>query len=148
MLVAQMPLVPAYAETLPPAPQVVGENSVIAQTFKAFPNGGEALSKRIADVIVANPKLAPDLVVYMRNTPSLSRAQKLAAEHALTAAMNRLGIKAAEVAVPPVVTKEGIVEPVSYDWLWLAALIAGVGGACLTTFCNTTSNACNSPTCQ
>src|SRR5260370_13938795 len=47
MLVAQIPLVPARADTAPPAPQVVSNNSVIAQTFKAFPNGGGALSKDI-----------------------------------------------------------------------------------------------------
>ena len=139
MLAAQVPMVPAYAETLPPAPGVASENSVIAQTFKAFPNGGEALSKKIAEVIVANPKLAPDLVIYMRNTQGLNRAQKLAAEHGLAAAADQLKIKAAEIEVPhPRVTKEGIYAPEPDD-LWLLALgLLAVGGAICAAACGST----------
>ena len=139
MLVAQVPMVPAYAETLPPAPQVASQNSVIAQTFKTYPNGGEALSKKIADVLVANPKLAPDLVIYMRNTQGLNRAQKLAAEQGLAAAADQLKIKAAEIAVPhPRVTKEGIYAPEPDD-LWLLALaLLAVGGAICAAACGST----------
>src|SRR5262249_54735829 len=86
MLLAQTPVAPVSAETTPPAPQVASQNSVFAEAFKAFPNGGDGLSKRLADIILANRKLAPDLVIYMRNAPGLNRAQKLAAEHGLAAA--------------------------------------------------------------
>ena len=82
LLVGQMPQGPAHAEITPPSPQVAA-NSVIAEAFKAFPDGGAPLSKRITAIILANPKLAPDLVIYMRNVPGLNRAQKLAAEYGL-----------------------------------------------------------------
>jgi hypothetical protein len=149
MVVAQVPLVPAYAETLPPAPQVVGENSTIAQTFKAFPNGGEALSKQIAKLLVANPKLAPDLVIYMRNTQGLNRAQKLAAEQGLASAADALKIKAAEIGVPqpqPRVTKEGIYAPEPDD-LWLLALgLLAVGAAICAAACGSTPGGGTPPT--
>jgi hypothetical protein len=141
MLVAQVPMVPAYAETLPPAPQVAGENSVIAQMFKDYPNGGDALSKKLAKALLANPKLAPDLVIYMRNTQGLNRAQKLAAEQGLAAAADALKIKAAEIGVPQPqgrVTKEGIYAPEPDD-LWLLALaLLAVGGAICAAACGNT----------
>lgn len=74
MVVAQVPLVPAFAQSASPASQTATQNPVIAAAFKAFPSGGEPLSMRIADIITANPKLAADLVVYIRNGRGLSRA--------------------------------------------------------------------------
>jgi hypothetical protein len=100
MLVAQVPLVPAFGQSAPPAPQAATQNPVIEATFKAFPNGGEPLSMRIADLLVANPKLATELLIYMRNAQGLSRAQKVAAEHGLAAAADRLGIQARQVCPP------------------------------------------------
>jgi hypothetical protein len=98
LLAAQVPSVPAFAQSAPPAPQTASQVSVFAVAFKAFPSGGDPLSMRIADLITANPKLAPELVVYMRNNAqSLSRAQKVAAEHGLAAAADRLGVKARDV---------------------------------------------------
>ena len=146
MLMAQVPLAPARAETAPPLPQVVNENSVIAQTFKAYPNGGDGLSKNITGLILSNPKLAPDLVIYMRNAQGLNRAQKLAAEQALATAADQLRIKAAEVNVPPLVTKEGIVAPPD-DSLWLVALgiLAAAAAACIAA-CNTPSGTPLPPT--
>ena len=96
MLVAQVPVRPAHAEVTPPVPQVVTQWSGLAQVFRAFPDGGDPLSKQIASVIIKNPTLAADLVTYMRNTPDLTRAQKLAAEQGLAAAADHLGIKAAD----------------------------------------------------
>jgi hypothetical protein len=126
MLVAQVPLVPAYAETAPPAPQVVSENSVIAQTFKAYPSGGERLSKQIVGLITTNPKLAPDLVIYMRNSSGLNRAQKLAAEHGLAAAADQLRIKAADMGIITKDTRPPVIE----DDPWLIALgLLAVGAA-------------------
>jgi hypothetical protein len=132
MLVAQMPFAPAYAESAPPAPQVAGENSVIAQTFKAFPNGGEALTKQLVKVILANPKLAPDLVIYMRNAKDLNRAQKLAAENGLAAVAEQLRIKAADMGI---VTKDTVIAGPTTDW-WLIALgILAVGAAVCWVSC-------------
>jgi hypothetical protein len=147
MVMAQVPLAPARADTAPPAPQVVSESSVIAQTFQAYPNGGDALTKDIRALILSNPKLAPDLVLYMRNAQGLSRAQRLAAEQALAEAANRLGIKAAERPVPPVVTKEGIVAPPPDESLWLIALgLLAVGAAACIAACSTSSNTPLNPT--
>ena len=100
MLLAQVPLVPAYADTTAPAPQVATQNAAIAAAFNAYPNGGEALSKQVLGLVMSNPKLAPDVVIYMRNTPGVNRAQKLAAEHGLAAALDQLKIKAADLGVP------------------------------------------------
>ena len=105
MLMAQVPLVPAYADTTAPAPQVATQNAAIAAAFNAYPNGGEALSKQVLGLVMSNPKLAPDVVIYMRNTPGVNRAQKLAAEHGLAAALDQLKIKAADLG-SPMVTKD------------------------------------------
>jgi hypothetical protein len=134
-----MPAVPGYAETVPPAPQASTQNAVFSEMFKAYPKGGEALSKQVASLLMTNPKLAPDLVIYMRNTQGLNRAQKLAAEQGLAAAADALKIKAAEIGVPPPrVTKEGIYAPEPDD-LWLLALaILAVGGAICAAACGNT----------
>jgi hypothetical protein len=125
MLLGQVPLVPAYAQSAPPAPQAATQYPIIAATFNAFPNGGDPLSTRIANLIIANPKLAPEFVIYMRNTEGLSKAQKLAAEHGLAAAADRFGIKAADYGV---VTKDGIVAatPVC-DWYCIGLAILALG---------------------
>jgi hypothetical protein len=146
MLMAQVPLVPARAETSPPAPQVVSENSVIAQAFKAYPNGGDALSKNITGLILSNPKLAPDLVIYMRNSQVLNRAQKLAAEQGLAAAADRLGIKAADM---PIVTKDTVIAPPPDDSLWLLALglLAVAAAVCMADSpCQSSNNPLLPPT--
>jgi hypothetical protein len=121
MLAAQVPFRPAFGQSPPPAPQAtIQPSAIIDATFKAFPNGGEPLSMRITDLIAANPKLAAEFVVYMRSAQGLSRAQKLAGEHGLAAAADRLGITAqarAQVGGDP------------WAWVWaLAAIGVGVGG--------------------
>jgi hypothetical protein len=128
MLLGQVPLVPAFAQSAPPAPQATSQYWIIAVTFNDYPNGGDPLSTRIADLIIANPKLAPEFVTYMRNTEGLSRAQKLAAEHGLAAAADRFGIKAADVAVPPL-TKDTIIAGPVCDWWCVALAILAVGAA-------------------
>jgi hypothetical protein len=55
---------------------MVPANSVIAQTFKSYPNGGDALSKKLADPIVANPKLASELVNLHAQCPRLEQGAK------------------------------------------------------------------------
>jgi hypothetical protein len=115
MLVAQMPpglaqnavSTPAQPAAFGPAQEVTPP--AIVDAFKAFPKGGDQLSKRIEDIIVADPKLAPDLAKYVQTAPDLNKEQKQAALRGLAAALNRLGINAAEL---PVYTKEGVPPPV------------------------------------
>jgi hypothetical protein len=117
MLVAQIPpgfaqdavSTPARPAALSPA-QDVPPSPAIVDAFKAFPKGGDQLSKRIEDMIVADPKLAPDLAKYVQTAPDLNKDQKQAALRGLAAALNRLGINAAEL---PVYTKEGAPPPVA-----------------------------------
>jgi hypothetical protein len=135
MLVAQMPATPAFAQNaVSPAAQRVNlnadqagpQNPVIAEAFQAFPKGGDPLSKRIADIIAKDPKLAVALVKFVQTAPGLSIDQKLAAERGLAAALNRLGIKAADMpvkALPPVAE--------AYDYTWLLALAAIAALICL-----------------
>ena len=117
MLVAQMP--PGFAQnavSTPAQPVALGPAQdvtppAIVDAFKAFPKGGDQLSKRIEDIIVADPKLAADLAKYVQTAPDLNKEQKQAALRGLAAALNRLGINAAEL---PVYTKEAppVVPPV------------------------------------
>ena len=62
----------------------------------------------------------------MQTAADLNKDQKQAALRGLAAALNRLGIKAAEYPVPPLVTKEGIVAPPVYEdpWAWALGLAA------------------------
>jgi hypothetical protein len=135
MLVAQMPATPAFAQSAvsPAALQRVNlnaaqagpQNPVIAEAFQAFPKGGDPLSKRIADIIAKDPKLAVALVKFVQTAPDVSKDQKLAAERGLAAALNRLGVKAADMPVkaPPVAEV--------YDYTWLLALAAIAALICL-----------------
>jgi hypothetical protein len=109
MLVAQVP--PGFAQnavSTPAQPAAFGPAQdvtppAIVAAFKAFPKGGDLLSKRIEDIIVADPKLASDLAKYVQTATDLNKEQKQAAFRGLAAALNRLGINAAEL---PVYTKE------------------------------------------
>ena len=135
LLVAQVP--PSFAQNalskpaqpvgFSPGQQSVNVSPAIVDAFNAFPNGGDQLSKRITDIIVRDPKLAMGMVKYLQATPSISREQKLAAEHGLAAALNRLGIKAADMPV------KAPVAPVAeaYDWTWLLALAAIAALICI-----------------
>ena len=145
MMLAQMPTT-GFAQTAASPqvpqpvtwspPQIEAQNAVLAKAFKAFPNGGDALSKRISDLVAGNPKLATDLVKYVRTVPGVTYGQKIAAERGLAAALERLGIKAADMPVkaPPMLPPQAEV----YDYTWLAALAAAavvagivcVAGAC------------------
>ena len=106
MLVAQMPLgfaqnavsTPARSAAFSPAEDVTPSPAIL-DAFKAFPKGGDLLSKRIEDIIVTDPKLAPGVAKYVQTAPDLNKEQKLAALRGLAAALNRLGIKAADLPV-------------------------------------------------
>jgi hypothetical protein len=140
MLVAQMP--PGFAQnavSTPAQPAAFGPAQevtppAIVDAFKAFPKGGDQLSKRIEDIIVADPKLAPDLAKYVQTAPDLNKEQKQAALRGLAAALNRLGINAAEL---PVYTKEGAPPPVAPvygevpPFLPIGLALAALAGICV-----------------
>jgi hypothetical protein len=141
MLVAQIP--PGFAQNaastppsqaaFSPAQEDVTPSPAILDAFKAFPKGGDLLSKRIEDIIVTDPKLAPGLAKYVQTAPDLNKEQKQAAFRGLAAALNRLGIKAAELPLP---RKEPLPPPAYADpgiaLLALAAL--GVAACVLACF--------------
>src|SRR6266550_3816454 len=117
MLGAQIP--PGFAQnaaSIPPSQAAfspaedVTPSAAILDAFKAFPKGGEQLSKRIEDIIVGDPKLAPGLAKHVQTATDSNKEQKQAALRGLAAALNRLGITAAEL---PVYTKEGAPPPVA-----------------------------------
>jgi hypothetical protein len=144
MLVAQIPHGFAQNAASPPSSQAafspaedVIPSPAIPDAFKAFPKGGDLLSKRIEDIIVGDPKLAPGLAKYVQTAPDLNKEQKQAALRGLAAALNRLGIKAAELPVytkeapPPVAPVYGEVPPF-VPLLALAALAGICVVACLS----------------
>jgi hypothetical protein len=147
MLVAQMP--PGFAQnavSTPAQPAAFGPAQevtppAIVDAFKAFPKGGDLLSKRIEDIIVADRKLAPDLAKYVQTAPDLNKDQKQAALRGLAAALNRLGIKAADYSAPPLVTKEGVLPPEEPNPLWvpLLGLAVAAGLACAVACHGTTT---------
>jgi hypothetical protein len=118
------------AETQPA--QAGALNPAIEKAFKAFPNGGDGLVKRISNLVVKNPKLATDVLKYVQTTPGVTYGQKTAAEHGLAAALEQMGINAADMAVkaPPPQAVE--------DYTWLAALAAAVvvGGIVCIAVCH------------
>jgi hypothetical protein len=150
MLMAQMPAgfaqnavsAPARPAAYSPA-EDVAPSSAILDAFKAFPQGGDLLSKRIEDIIVTEPKLAPGLAKHVQTAPDLNKEQKLAALRGLAAALNRLGIKAAELPVykeaaapPPPPPAEVGVSPL----LLLLGLGATAGIVC-AALCNSGNEA-------
>lgn len=117
---AQARVIPASAtQTVP-----VDQTALISSTIKGFPNGGEPLKLAISDLIVQNRNLAPSLATYLRNEPSLTPAQKQAIFAGLADALNRMGILAADLALP---VSQGA-QVVGYNpWLWV--LLAAAGAA-------------------
>ena len=137
LVVAQIP--PGFAQNtappqvqsaaLNPAPDATPSPAVVA-AFKAYPKGGDELSKRIENLIVSDPNAAPGLVKYVQTTPSLTKEQKRAAFDGLAAALNRMGINAADMPTKaPVYKAPPAPPPVTECWgclLFAAAVIAGV----------------------
>ena len=140
LVVAQIP--PGFAQNaapprvqsaaVAPAPDAIPSPAIV-DAFKAYPKGGDELSKRIADIIVSDPdNAAPGLVKYVQTTPSLTKEQKRAAFDGLAAAMNRMGINAADMPTKAPVYKAppaAVPPPVTECWgclLFAAAVIAGV----------------------
>jgi len=112
-----------------PAQDVTPSPAILA-AFKAFPKGGDLLSKSIEEIIVTDPKLAAGVAKYVQTAPDLNKDQKLAALRGLAAALNRLGIQAADMPVkaPP---RTEVAAPPEFDALPLVALAAFAGIACL-----------------
>ena len=134
MVLAQMPsgfaqnAVPAQPAVYSPAlDATVTVNPAIVAAFKAFPKGGDPLTKRIADIIVKDPSLAPGLVKHVMTDPGLSKDQKLAAERGLAEALTRLGVKAADMPVYKAPPPQAQV----YDYTWILGLLAIAGIVCL-----------------
>jgi len=105
IVAAGFPPVPVFAQArivptsaTPAAP--VDQAALISSTIKAFPNGGEPLKIAISDLIVKHRELAASLATYLRTEPSLTSAQKQAIVAGLADALNRLGIVAADLALP------------------------------------------------
>ena len=142
MMLAQVPTTgfaqstaPAQPVAFSSAPQTAAQNAAIDKAFKAFPNGGDVLVKRISDLITRDPKLATDLVKYVQSAPGVTYGQKIAAERGLAAALERMGVKAADMPTkaPPMQQAE------AYDYTWLAVLaaLAVVGGIiCVAGACH------------
>jgi hypothetical protein len=114
-------VVPGYAQSVAArsGPAKAEVNPVLVATFKAFPNGGQALTDRIRTLILQNNDVAPGLARYLRSTAVLSAGQRDAAEKALAEALSRLGIFAQ--AAPP---STGF----NSEWLAVIAGLAAVGG--------------------
>jgi hypothetical protein len=155
MLMAQIPHGFAQNAASPPPSQAafspaedVTPSPAILDAFKAFPKGGDQLSKRIEDLIVADPKLAPSLAKYLQTALDLNKEQKKAAFRGLAAALNRLGINAADK--PVVYTKEGAPPPVvpyaeGPPFVAIAATIVGLGVFACVLACKEDSGPSISP---
>src|SRR5262249_5209633 len=110
-----------------PAPDATPIPAIV-DAFKAYPKGGDELSKRLENIIVSDPDAnAPGLVKYVQTTPSLTKEQKRAAFDGLAAALNRMGINAADMPTKAPVYKAPPPPPVAECWgclLFAAAVIA------------------------
>jgi hypothetical protein len=96
---------------------------------------GRWLSKRIADVSVTQIwRLAWSNV---QTAPDLNKEQKRAAFHGLAAALNRMGINAADMAVKAPVYKAPPPPPppVAECWGCLLFALAAIGGAICAVEC-------------
>jgi len=145
MLVAQVS--PGFAQNLasPPAAPValspadeVAISPSIVDAFNAHPKGGDQLSKLIEDLVVGNPKLAPAVVKHLQTAPGLNKEQRRAAFAGLAAALNRLGVKAADLGPVPVYkapTAPPPPPPVEFPYLPLLLGAVVLGGGLCAVFC-------------
>lgn len=146
LLMAQMPQ--GFAQSTAPQAQAAALgraqdatlSPAIVGAFKAYPKGGDELSKRIEDIIVGDPNLAPGLAKYVQTAPDLNKEQKRAAFNGLAAALNRMGINAADMAVKAPVYKAPPAPPppppVAECWECLLVALAAIGGAICAVECH------------
>jgi hypothetical protein len=90
---AQQRVSPA-AVTDPAAPI----DPIVLATFKAYPDGGQALTDRIRVLILQNNYLASDVARAVKSDGLLTPVQRTAAEKGLAEALSRLGVTAQEEA--------------------------------------------------
>ena len=91
------PVLAQQARFIPASPTTgapVDHTALISSTIAAFPNGGDPLKLAIADLILKQPDLAPDVATYLKSHPELTREQKQAIYAGLADALNKLGIVA------------------------------------------------------
>ena len=67
---------------------------IVLATFKAYPDGGQALTDRIRVLILQNNYLASDVARAIKANGLLAPAQRVAAEKGLAEALSRLGVTA------------------------------------------------------
>jgi hypothetical protein len=119
-VLAQAPVLPA--STTPAVP--VNPGALISSTVNAFPNGGEPLKLAISDLIGKHPDFAGSVATFLRNNPSLTRAQKQAIFAGLADALKRMKLFAADMP-----TKAAVIEPEPGINPWLVALLVAAAGA-------------------
>jgi hypothetical protein len=127
----------AQVAALSPA-QDATPSPAIVNAFKAYPKGGDELSKRIEDIIVGDPNLAPGLAKYVQTDQSLNKEQKQAAYNGLAAALNRLGINAADMPVKAPIYKAppaAVVPPPVACWECVVFALAVIGGVICAVEC-------------
>ena len=127
------------AEVAALSPAQATPSPAILDAFKAYPKGGDELSKRVEDIIVSDPNLAPGLAKYVQTDQSLSKEQKQAAFNGLAAALNRLGINAADMHVKAPVYKAppaAVVPPPVACWGCVVAALAIIGGVICAVECH------------
>ena len=122
-VLAQAPVLPA--STTPAVP--VNPGALISSTVNAFPNGGEPLKLAISDLIGKHPDFAGSVATFLRNNPSLTRAQKQAIFAGLADALKRMKLFAADL--PTKAAKAAVIEPEPGINPWLVALLVAAAGA-------------------
>ena len=71
---------------------------VVLATFKAYPDGGQALTDRIRILVLQNNYLATDVARALKSEGLLTTSQRAATEKGLGEALSRLGVTAQEEA--------------------------------------------------
>ena len=74
------------------------DDPIVLATFKAYPDGGQALSDRVRVLILQNNYLATDVARAIKTDGLLGPAQRAATEKGLAEALSRLGVTAQEEA--------------------------------------------------
>jgi len=146
---AQAPLIRASNAPTAPVDWAVpaDQAALIASMVHAYPNGGEPLKLAISDLIVKHRDLAPSVAAFLRNNPSLTRAQKQAIFAGLGDALDRMGIVAADLPVKAPPPGTAVVDPGEGIDPWLIALLlaaaagAAVGGCALAGCFNSSAAA-------
>jgi hypothetical protein len=116
--------VPVFAQqrvaAAPVTAPVAAIDPIVLSTFKAYPNGGHALTDRVRVLILQNNYLASDVARAIKTDGLLGPAQRAATEKGLAEALSRLGVTAQE---------EGLGGLSGAQWGALVTTLAVGGGA-------------------